>query len=150
MSSELNNEALQKQSMLGKLTKQFTIMESSEQNLTYRIIELMKDKGDIEYWWLCEQMNLTGAEQHYLFNVLACHHADRVMPHHIIVVVAIINASDHRLNNYALLPTALFSYNDYLELKASRAAAVEARKYAIWALLVSGISTILTALQLMR
>src|SRR6478752_3185772 len=103
----------------------------NERHLIYRIIEYGKKVQFFSYLQLKRDLALTEEEDGYVYNTMV-HWQDDVNPNHLMSIVrnAYHDKDHHRAGdvNYtssilALLPTAIFQYNDYLEI-------VEARKSA--------------------
>ena len=117
-------------------------MNSSKQNVIYRIIEYglndsrVKD-GVMVRGKLIEDCQLTDFDQIYLNNVLACNDEKLLNANHILIRFHTGHSTDAKDWQYKLLPTAIFQYNDYLEIKAAREAAKESKKLAWIAIIFS-------------
>jgi hypothetical protein len=126
--------------------------KQEERNLVLRIIEFCLNNKETTLNSLYTNLNLHGDESDYLRNFLI-NWGNESAPNHILTIPNMQQGAGIQPNvNLQLLPNAIFSYIDHLEIVQARRAAKEAKRLAwiaIWiSLIVGGISLLLGALQL--
>ncbi len=111
-----------------------------ERELTMRVIMYVKKHNRVTLDQIRKALDLDPTDQRFLFEVLTQKMGNISLPNHI---VAFANRPPNNReynyweDEYQLVPTALFSYVDYLEIKEARRAAVEARHLSLIAIIIS-------------
>jgi hypothetical protein len=113
-----------------------------EQELIYRVINYAKGRGDFVKQHLFNDLQLSPEDINYLEKFAFAHDHSNLLPNTLFLRTNTTNATGHMQYIFRVVPTALFHYNDYLELKAARKASNEARLYAIAAIIISILAII--------
>jgi hypothetical protein len=116
------------------------IPEEEDRNLVLRVIKYVKQHHRVTAMQISTALNLDEIDKHYLFTSLLKAFSQPENPNHILVYVdrPVTNTSgDYKEDQYQLLPTALFSYVDYLEIKEARKAADRAHRLSLRAIKIS-------------
>ncbi len=127
----------------------------NEKHLIYRIIEYGQKEQFFTYPQLKAELNLSPDEDGYVYNTMI-HWDNEATANHLIAIVKrnfYTGSSGHSLpvidnqkSILGLLPTAIFQYNDYLEIIQARKSAQEAKRlswYAIWISIGLGVGQII-------
>ena len=130
-----------------------------QDHLIFRVIEYGLKKEYFTFSQLSRELNLPHNDKIYLWQSLTCWESYSTQnPNHILVAIQRkpteggnreISAKDYQ---YTLLPSAIVSYNEYLEIiearKNSEIAKIQARKAHNISLLAIGISIIIGVVQI--
>jgi hypothetical protein len=122
-------------------------MKEKESQLVYRIIEYGIKNEICVKKKLFTDLNLTDVQQNYFDQVLASHRTDLTNPNNIMVLYHTGQSQNKDDWQFRLTPSAMFHYNDYVELKEARINAKSGRNFAIGALIVSLISVAISTVQ---
>jgi hypothetical protein len=119
-------------------------MNNKSTQLVHRIIEYGINKEEIIVKQkLLEALQLSDIDEQYLNTVLLTNETFNINPNHIMVRVSDSSSANHRDWQYRILPTAINSYYEYMELQEARKNATDAKTYSILAIIISTISLIL-------
>jgi hypothetical protein len=131
---------------------QIVMKNLKEQPLEYRIIEYGITHGILVPKKFYAELAISDVDQRYVEGVLMSSRMDRVEPNQIMILVSESSSADKKEWQYRVAPTALFHYNDYLELIAAHESAMEAKRLswiAIWISLgVGALSVVISSFQL--
>lgn len=113
-------------------------------HLIYRIIKYGIEKGQFTLRQLYSDLKITPEERAYTnFTINPGGSTDN--PNHIIIF---LSREGNGLEDYtcAILPTAVMSYTDYLEIQEARKNSEFAKRQSFWALTISIIALVVSGL----
>ncbi len=126
-----------------------------EDDLVYRIIDfglnIAKDNVIVKQE-LITRLQISDLEQNFIKQVLEVNDQahEPINQNHIMIRVNTGGSSNDRDWQYRILPTALNSYHEYIELKEARRNAVDARKYSICAVILAALSLLAAFIQVIQ
>ena len=120
-----------------------------EKQLILRIIKYVRIHHRVTLQQIIDELKLDPTDQEFLVSTLSRKQGQGDNPNHVVAFVSRPNSNNYNLpkeNEYQLLPTALFSYIDYLEIVEARKAAGDARKLSLTAIEIAVWSLVLSTL----
>jgi hypothetical protein len=127
---------------------QHRLVPEEEKELVMRIIKYVKTHHRATLTQIKEALELDQTDYNFMAMVLVKRINQRDNPNHILAFANrpdSNNGEDYREDEYQLVPTAVFSYVDYLEIKEARAQAAEAKNLSLLAIQIAVWSLILSS-----
>jgi hypothetical protein len=106
-----------------------------EHDLVIRIIKHCLGKPSLPKSQIFLELDIDQNSQQYVERYLLNNEPNNVLPNHILG--RMVQANDHLQHQYKLLPTAIFQYVDYLEIKEARKNSKQAFWLSILAIILS-------------
>jgi hypothetical protein len=131
-----------------------TMHKTFDNHLVYRVIRFGLEHQTFTLHEVYDALNIRNTGDRHILATLYTKYNNEETPNHIIACISpkfvdmkdMVAAENHQ---YTLLPNAVFQHNDYLEIKAAREAAQEARIAAARANRLALLAVVLTGLSIL-